>query len=121
MNLRNPTEGDKFSMACFEGLRPFTLIIKDGSDAMYLSLALLKEMVGNDALANEALKGLAGNSMLLGAEKAVTEFCDIANRAGLDFPDFVKPVLIHMFDHLVTNKVKIHKLVEEHKKKKKEK
>lgn len=115
MKLNNPTENDLLALKVFEGLKPFTITVNNGADAMYLSLALLNNMTGNPELTNGALRLLIQHSKLIGVDVAIAEFFKEADERNITYPEFIKPILTLMINHMFDNKEKIRELVENEK------
>lgn len=113
MKLKNPSESEQLALKVFEGLNPFTITVNNGADAMYLSLALLTAMTGDPKTTQEAMKLLIQHSKLKSADEAVAHFFEQADEAGLDYPEFTKPIMTIMITHMLDNKDKIKELIEE--------
>lgn len=115
MNIKNPSENDRLALKVFEGLKPFTITVNNGADAMYLSLALLNQMTGDVERTNTAMRMLVAHAKLVGVEEAVRHFFDKAKECDLAHPEFIKPIIILMLNHMFENKDKIKELVENEK------
>jgi hypothetical protein len=119
MNPKKINHGpeEQLAMDVFKDLKPFTITINSGEDAMFLSMALMRQIAGSKELADESLHLMAKQSSMLGAEEAISVFCQQANEAGLKFPAFIKPLLTLMFSHIMENREKILDLLNQMKEK----
>lgn len=105
------------AMNAFKDLRPFTIVINKSDDAMFLSLALMNYITGDIDLTNDALKLMISHARLVGVETAVEGFFRQATEEEVSYPEFLKPVLIVMFNHMFENKDRIYELVKNAKEK----
>lgn len=115
MKLKNTSETDQFALKVFEGLKPFTITVNNGADAMYLSMALINSMTGSPEMSNSAMRMLIEHSKLKGINEAVAHFFEQADECEIDYPEFIKPIMILMITHILENKDKIKELVENEK------
>lgn len=111
MNPHNLDPKEQLAVDVFKDIKPFTITVNDGTDAMFLSMALMRQITGSNKLADEALKLIATHAGIEGAEKAADSFFAQARKANLDFPAFVQPVLVLMFSHIIENKDKIKAMI----------
>jgi hypothetical protein len=111
MNIKNPTDNDKLAMAVFKDLNPFTITVTNGADAMYLSLALLNQMTGDVEQTHSAMRLIVQHAKLTGVETAINHFFNQANECDIAYPEFIKPILTLMINHMFDNKEAIHELV----------
>lgn len=103
---RETTTKEKAAIKIFENIKPFTITINNGMDAMFLSAALMTEMTGSQEVGKLAMQTVAAQCGTMGVEEAVKEMLATALESGLDYPEFLQPLLILMFNHMVENKIK---------------
>lgn len=103
---------EQLGLAAFEDLPPFTIVVNKPDDAMFLGIALMNQVTGDSNLTNEAMKHMLSHAKLVGVEASVTEFFSQADESGISYPEFLKPVLIMMFDHMFKNKTRIKDLAD---------
>lgn len=90
----------------FEDIKPFTITVNNGMDAMFLSAALMTEMTGSQEVGKLAMKTVAAHCGTMGVEEAVKEMLAAAFESGMEYPEFLQPLLILMFSHMVERKFK---------------
>lgn len=104
---RETTTNEKAAIKIFEDIKPFTITVNNGMDAMFLSAALMTEMTGSQEVGKLAMKTVAAHCGTMGVDEAVKEMLAAAFESGLDYPEFLQPLLILMFNHMVENKIKV--------------
>lgn len=112
MKIKNPSESDLLALKVFEGLKPFTITVNNGADAMYLSMALMNSMTGNQEVTNEAMKMMIRHARADGVQAAIDLYFNMADKAGMNFPEFIKPIMTLMVTHMFENKDKIKELID---------
>lgn len=86
----------------FKDLPPFTLTINNGFDAAWISSAMLAWMAGCEHdLAKEAMAVIIAGAEKHGVEKGVSMFFDEGAGRGNRFPKCMKPLFIHMVEHVM--------------------
>lgn len=108
---RKPDDQEDVAHQAFAGIKPFTITINNGDDAMFLALALMVEMCGDRAIANLSMITVINRAKVIGIEKAVNEMFDAASGSDLEYPEFLRPVLILMVQHMFDNKDRIKALL----------
>lgn len=111
---RQLDDGENIAQQAFAGIKPFTITINNGDDAMFLALALMVEMCGDRTIANLAMRTCIHRAKEVGIEPAVNEMFDMAKQAELEYPEFLKPVLNLMITHMFDNKDRIAELIKKH-------
>lgn len=101
MTREQVNEENKKAAKLFEDLKPFTITVSNGFDASFLSCALLEYMVGSHELAQEALITMVKDSAADNANDVVNDFFVAAEINKIQYPKFMKPILIMMIDHIV--------------------
>jgi len=96
------TEEENLTLEAFKDLSPFTITVIKPEDALFLSTALLRFVCnGNEKISNKMLMGMANLAQSVGVESAVSECFDIGKDEGHEFPEFIKPIFIHMLGHII--------------------
>lgn len=103
---RETTTNEKAAIKIFEDIKPFTITVNNGMDAMFLSAALMTEMTGSQEVGKLAMQTVAADCGTMGVEEAVKKMLATALESGLEYPEFLEPILILMFRHMVERKFK---------------
>lgn len=102
MNQRSHNKDDKKVVSMFKDLPPFSILVKDGEDAAWLSTALFFYLTGNDPdKANHGFELMCKAALEHGVEEGVNIFFESANSNNIRYPEFIKPIFIHMIDHAI--------------------
>jgi len=86
----------------FDSLGPFTITVTNGHDAAWLSCACMQYLCNGKAdLTEEVFVKLMRACEDVGAEEAVSMFFDEGRKLNNQFPAFMQPMFILMFDHAI--------------------